>query len=276
MADIKLNSQVWCDFVFEDKNKKYGAYRLRQSSSKRHLYAFGITVLLAVLVTAVPMLISEVQKYRAANAPSQAIDQVLEMTKLEIEDRVPEENIIKEATAPPPPPLKSTVRFVPPIIAPDEEVADNVEVHTQDDLLASREQISIADVIGDDDDNGIDIRDLEEQKIIVEEAPKVFEIVEQMPSFPGGQEEMMKWLSANMNYPVDAQERGVQGRVVVRFVVTKTGSVEDIKVLRGIDPSCDREAIRVVKAMPKWNPGRQNGEAVAVYFNLPVLFRLKQ
>lgn len=275
MADIKLNSQLWCDLVFEDKNKSYGAYKLRQSSSKRHIYAFVVTVIIAIVVTALPMLISEVQRMRAANAP-QAIDQVLEMSKLDIEDRVPEENIIKEAAAPPPPPLKSTVRFVPPIIAPDEEVADDVDVHTQDDLLASREQISIADVVGDDDEHGIDIRDLEEQKIIVEEAPKIFEIVEQMPSFPGGTEEMMKWISNNLNYPVDAQERGVQGRVVVRFVVTKTGTVEDVKVLRGIDPSCDREATRVVKAMPKWNAGRQNGEAVAVYFNLPILFRLKQ
>ncbi len=275
MADIKLNSQLWCDLVFADKNKSYGAYKLRQSSSKRHIYAFVATLIIAILAAVIPMLVSEVKKLRAANA-TEAIDQVLEMSQLDIEEQVPEENIIKEAAAPPPPPLKSTVRFVPPIIAPDEEVADDVEVHTQEDLLASREQISIADVIGDDDEHGIDIAELEDQKVKIEEAPKVFEIVEQMPSFPGGQEEMMKWISSNLNYPVDAQERGVTGRVVIRFVVTKTGSVEDIQVLRGIDPSCDREATRVVKAMPKWNPGRQNGEAVAVYFNLPILFRLKQ
>lgn len=275
MADIKLNSQLWCDLVFADKNKSYGAYKLRQSSSKRHIYAFVATLIIAILAAVIPMLVSEVKKLRAANA-TEAIDQVLEMSQLDIEEQVPEENIIKEAAAPPPPPLKSTVRFVPPIIAPDEEVADDVEVHTQEDLLASREQISIADVIGDDDEHGIDIAELEDQKVKIEEAPKVFEIVEQMPSFPGGQEEMMKWISSNLSYPVDAQERGVTGRVVIRFVVTKTGSVEDIQVLRGIDPSCDREATRVVKAMPKWNPGRQNGEAVAVYFNLPILFRLKQ
>ena len=275
MADIKLNSQLWCDLVFADKNKSYGAYKLRQSSSKRHIYAFVATLIIAILAAVIPMLVSEVKKLRAADA-TEAIDQVLEMSQLDIEEQVPEENIIKEAAAPPPPPLKSTVRFVPPIIAPDEEVADDVEVHTQEDLLASREQISIADVIGDDDEHGIDIAELEDQKVKIEEAPKVFEIVEQMPSFPGGQEEMMKWISSNLNYPVDAQERGVTGRVVIRFVVTKTGSVEDIQVLRGIDPSCDREATRVVKAMPKWNPGRQNGEAVAVYFNLPILFRLKQ
>lgn len=275
MADIKLNSQLWCDFIFSDKNKSYGAYRLRQSSSKRHVYAFVATVIIAVLAAVIPMLVSEVKKLRAANA-TEAIDQVLEMSKLDITEQVPEENIIKEQAAPPPPPLKSTVRFVPPIIAPDEEVADNVEVLSTDEVIDSREQISIANVIGDDEEHGIDIAELQDQKVKIEEAPKVFEIVEQMPSFPGGQEEMMKWISSNLNYPVDAQERGVTGRVVIRFVVTKTGSVEDIQVLRGIDPSCDREATRVVKSMPKWNPGRQNGEAVAVYFNLPILFRLKQ
>lgn len=274
MSEIKLNSQEWCDFVFADKNKAYGAYKLRQSSSKRHIYAFGVTLVLAILVTVIPMIVSEVKRIRAANAP-QAIDQVLEMTQLDLEEQVQEEQIIKEAAAPPPPPLKSTVRFVPPVIAPDEEVAEDVEVHTQDDLLASREQISIADVVGDDDEHGIDIAELEQQQVIVEEAPRVFEIVEQMPAFPGGEPEMMKWLGENLNYPVIAQEAGIQGRVVVRFVVTKTGAVDEVKVLRGFDPACDKEAVRVVKSMPKWNPGRQNGEAVAVYYTLPVTFRLK-
>lgn len=274
MSEIKLNSQAWCDFIFADKNKAYGAYKLRQSSSKRHIYAFGVTLVLAILVTVLPMIVSEVKRIRAANAP-QAIDQVLEMTQLDLEEQVQEEQIIKEAAAPPPPPLKSTVRFVPPVIAPDEEVAEDVEVHTQDDLLASREQISIADVVGDDDEHGIDIAELEQQQVIVEEAPRVFEIVEQMPAFPGGDTEMMKWLGENLNYPVIAQEAGIQGRVVVRFVVTKTGAVDEVKVMRGFDPACDKEAVRVVKSMPKWNPGRQNGEAVAVYYTLPVTFRLK-
>ena len=275
MSDIKLNSQEWCDFIFADKNKTYGAYKLRQSSSKRHIYAFGVTFLLAVLVTVIPMLISEVKRIRAANAP-QAIDQVLEMTQMDLEEQVPEENLIKEETAPPPPPLKSTVRFVPPIIAPDEEVADDVEVHTQDDLMESREQISIADVIGDDDEHGIDIAELQEQKVIIEEEPqKIYDFVEQQPSFPGGDAEMMKWLQQNLQYPVVAQEAGIQGRVMVRFVVTKTGDIGDVQVMRGVDPSCDREAVRVVKSMPKWTPGRQNGVAVDVYYNLPVLFRLQ-
>lgn len=275
MAGINLNSDEWREFIFSDKNKQYGAYRLRQSSSKRHVVAFLCTVLFAVLAAAVPLIVSAIEDYRERNKPAENIDQVFEMSKLDIEEQVPEENIIKQETAPPPPPLKSTVRFVPPIIAPDEEVAEDVEVATQEDLLSTRDQISIADVVGDDDEHGIDIAELQEQKVIIEEKPQVFEIVEQMPAFPGGEAEMMKYVAENLRYPVVAQESGIQGRVVIRFVVTATGAIDEVKVMRGLDPSCDREAVRVVQSMPKWTPGRQNGKNVAVYFTLPILFRLR-
>ena len=97
-----------------------------------------------------------------------------------------------------------------------------------------------------------------------------------MPSFPGGETEMHKFINDNLKYPVVAQESGIQGRVTIRFVVTKSGVISDVTVIRGIDPSCDKEAVRVVKAMPKWIPGKQNGLNVPVYFTLPIVFRLKQ
>ena len=103
---------------------------------------------------------------------------------------------------------------------------------------------------------------------------RVFDVVEEQPSFPGGQGELMQWLSANINYPVTAVQNGVQGRVIVQFVVSKTGEISDIKVTRGVDPSLDKEAVRVVSAMPKWTPGRQGGKAVNVRYTLPVTFRL--
>lgn len=275
MSGIKLNSTEWCDFIFGEKNKSYGAYRLRQTSSKRHVVALAATLIFAIVVAAIPSLVGAIQDFRAKNAPAENIDVLREMSQLELEEQVPEENIIKQETAPPPPPLKTTVKFVPPVIAPDEEVADDVQVHTQDDLLSTRDQISVADVIGDDDEHGIDIAELQEQKVIIEEKPQIFTIVEQMPSFPGGEQEMMKYIGSNLRYPVVAQESGIQGRVTVRFVVTKEGNIDQVEVVRGIDPSCDREAIRVVKSMPKWTPGRQNGKSVPVYFTLPILFRLK-
>ena len=96
-----------------------------------------------------------------------------------------------------------------------------------------------------------------------------------MPSFPGGPSALMSYLSSNVKYPVVAQENGVQGRVVVSFVVERDGSITDVKVVRSVDPSLDREATRVVKSMPNWNPGKQNGSAVRVKYNVPVSFKLQ-
>ena len=96
-----------------------------------------------------------------------------------------------------------------------------------------------------------------------------------MPSFPGGNEALMKFLQENVKYPVVAQENGVQGRVVVSFVVERDGSITDVKVVRSVDPSLDKEATRVVKSMPHWIPGKQNGAAVRVKYNVPVSFRLQ-
>lgn len=109
----------------------------------------------------------------------------------------------------------------------------------------------------------------------LEEETKIFDVVEQMPSFPGGQGALMEYLSKNVKCPVVAQENGVQGRVVVSFVVERDGSFTDVKVVRSVDPSLDREAMRVVSSMPKWIPGKQNGSAVRVRFNMPVSFRLQ-
>ena len=103
---------------------------------------------------------------------------------------------------------------------------------------------------------------------------EVFEIVEQNPMFPGGNEELMKWLSKNLKYPASAQENGIQGRVLVQFVVNKDGSIVEPKVLRSVDPALDKEALRVVSTMPKWQPGKQRGKTVRVRFTLPVTFRL--
>ena len=136
--------------------------------------------------------------------------------------------------------------------------------------------ISIADVQGVDTEDAQDIADF--QEVIAEPEPEVekpFEAVEQMPQFPGGDAALMKYISSNLMYPPVAAENGIQGRVILRFVVSKTGNIEQIQVLRSPDPSLEKEAIRVVKSMPKWVPGKQNGVSVPVYFTLPVTFRLQ-
>jgi protein TonB len=106
------------------------------------------------------------------------------------------------------------------------------------------------------------------------EIDKVFDVVECMPSFPGGNAALMAYLSSNVHYPPVAEENGIQGRVVCSFVVNRDGSIADAVVVRSVDPSLDNEALRVVKSMPRWNPGKQNGEAVRVKFTVPVSFKL--
>lgn len=103
---------------------------------------------------------------------------------------------------------------------------------------------------------------------------RIFDVVEEMPSFPGGQGELMAYLSTNIEYPVVAKENGVQGRVICTFVVERNGSVTDVKVIKSVDPSLDKEAVRVIKSMPHWIPGKQNGATVRVKFTLPIIFRL--
>jgi protein TonB len=275
--DIKLNSSEWCDVVFESKNKNYGAYRLRQSSSKRHIVAFLVILAFAAFVSALPGLVSVVKSL--AQGQAGPMEDTFELSNIPVEQEIPEENKIKQETAPPPPPLKTTVKFVPPKIAKDEDVRDDQEMKSQDEIQETKIQISVADVKGTNEKTGVDIAELREHKVIVEEKPvqdKPFVTVEQMPTFPGGEIEMQKFISQSLKYPVVAQESGIQGRVIVRFVVAKTGAIEDVTVIRGIDSSCDKEAIRVVKSMPKWIPGKQNGLNVPVYFTLPIVFRLKQ
>lgn len=114
----------------------------------------------------------------------------------------------------------------------------------------------------------------EEEEDVVEEQ-EIFEVVENMPAFPGGDAALLQWLSKNMKYPAIAQENGVSGRVVVAFVVERDGSIADVKVERGVDPYLDKEATRVVSLMPKWKPGEQRGKPVRVRYRVPVTFRLQ-
>lgn len=114
-----------------------------------------------------------------------------------------------------------------------------------------------------------------QKTVISQKNKKVYDVVEQMPEFPGGMPAMIDFLTTNMNYPKDAEKQKVEGRVLVMFVVETDGSVSDVKVAKNVFPSLDKEAVRVVKAMPKWTPGKEKGKAVRVQYTLPVMFRLK-
>lgn len=266
--DIDLTAQKWLDLVFEGKNKRYGAYVMREESSDRHIKALLWVTIIGLALVFLPRVISNM-----IPAPAE-IEEVTEVNMANIQQTVPEENQVKLPEVPPPPLLKSTVQFTPPVIKKDEEVRN--EMATQQDLTDNKADISVATVEGVDK-GGVDIADLQDHKVVVQEPakPEIFSHVEVPPQFPGGDKALMQWLGENIKYPTIAAEQGIQGRVVLRFVVGPDGSVGNVEVQRSLDPSLDKEAIRVVKKMPKWIPGKQNGNSVYVYYTLPVLFKLQ-
>ena len=157
----------------------------------------------------------------------------------------------------------------PPPEAPKmEEVLEIVE--NDADVQESTIQAS------DDTQQAVEVKytpvEVEEEEV---EEQQIFQVVEEMPEFPGGMGECMKFLGKNIKYPTISQENGVQGRVIVQFVVNRDGSIVDPVVVRGVDPYLDKEALRVISMMPKWKPGKQRGKAVRVKYTVPVMFRLQ-
>ena len=271
--EIKLNSNDWCDIVFDGKNKKYGAYELRQSSSKRHLVAFGTIVLFLAALLTLPMFLN------AINPPKEVVFGGIDTERILVDMKEPEPEAIVDpiVNTPPPVRLKSSDMFTPPIVKPDQDVDESKELKDQETLHNSKNEISFVAIENPDDANAVSAT-LEQKQIMNVEpelVTKIFEVVEVMPKFMGGDAELMKYLSSNLKYPTIAIESNIQGRVVLKFVVRKDGNIDNVQVLRTLDPSCDKEAMRVLKTMPKWVPGMQNGRPVDVYFTLPVLFRLK-
>ncbi len=277
MAKIDLISRDWTEMVFEGRNKEYGAYRLRKNAGKRNLYSL-ITIFIAAL--AIWGGISLV-KFVESRTKSVAQTSVAELSTLNQPKKKAEVKQQKKVKLEQPEKVvervKSSVKFTAPVIKKDDEVKPEDELKTQDELMSTKTAIGALDVKGNDDAGGevLKLKEAVAQPEPKPEVEKVFDVVEQMPSFPGGPSALMEWLSNNVKYPVVAQENGVQGRVVVSFVVERDGSITDVKVVRGVDPSLDREASRVVRAMPRWIPGKQNGSAVRVKYNVPVAFRLQ-
>ena len=170
---------------------------------------------------------------------------------------------------------RTSLRFTAPVIKKDEEVSASDEMKSQKELSNSKGIISVADVKGNDEINGKDIADVkcDVSQTVGEE--KALEVVEQMPAFPGGDAALAGFVGKNLQYPIIAQENGIQGTVIVRFKVEADGSVSDIQILRSLDPACDKEAIRIIKSLPKFIPGKQNGVNVAVWYTFPVKFKLQ-
>ena len=282
MAKIDLYDPKWVEMVFAGKNKEYGAYQLRKGTSGRNIKALLILVIAAALVGG--FLAWKVIEQKQAEE-QQAYMEAMQLQQLQ--DQAKKEEKKKEPAKPKLEPKKEipvareTQKFTAPVIKKDELVKEENQVKQMDKL---DEKVAV----GTENKEGTKDRLAEAVRsdIAVAAPPpppapkpevsnKVFDVVEEMPHFPGGAAALQAFLSSNTKYPVVAQENGVQGRVIVSFVVERDGSITDVRVVRSVDPSLDREASRVVRSMPRWSPGKQNGSAVRVKYTVPVVFRLQ-
>jgi len=245
------------EMVFADRNQEYGAFVLRRDYTKRLIVAVVGSVLVFSLAVGLPKIIAALSGEVEVVEAKKIVDVNLDLFEEEKKEEPPPPPVE------PPPPVKiESVQFTQ-LEAVDEPVEEPPP--TQDALVETN-----AGTVTQEGEKGE-----EPPPPVEDETPQVFTIVEEMPSFPGGEAELFKYLGKTVKYPPMAQDAGISGVVYMTFVVDEQGKVRDPKVLRGIGGGCDEEAMRVVKDMPAWEPGKQRGKPVRVQYNLPIRFTLK-
>ncbi len=266
-ANNDIFSKEWVELILNFKNQEYGAYELRINSPQRHFWALICAVLLFIFVVSFPALLRQIIPETKEKEVSVRV-----MTDIKL-DKPKEAISLKEI--PPPPPMRNTIKFTPPVIKPDEQVQDEELPMLQKEAVEAKAAISNVTYEKGTDDVGAPIATAAVKTEITEEPEKPFIIVEQMPQFPGGEQEMMRFIKKNLRYPTAAAENGIFGTVTVNFVVGKDGRITHIKIIRGIGGGCDEEAVRILEMMPAWSPGKQGGIAVMVSYTVPFKFILQ-
>ena len=286
MSKVDIISREWCDLVFEGRNKSYGAYDLRSKAGRRHLYAI-IDILVGIAVIA--GLIFTYAKAKEAIQASLATDTeaVTELSELKKDELKKEEPKVQKQEEQPKQEqlqkvaVRASVGFTVPDIV--DKVDESKKIKNQEELNRSNISIAAVDYAGDANGKGT-IDDLlkgqeaggdaPQQKQKEEEAP-IHTVVEQPAQFPGGEAALLAYVAKNIKYPAIAVEQEIQGTVQLRFVVEANGSIGDVQVVKSLESHCDKEAIRVVKSLPRFIPGKQQGRPVRVWFTLPVRYSIQ-
>ena len=279
--DVDLSSIEWRDIVFEGKNKEFGAYEMRKNSDARHNKAMIVVVIIIGILFLVPLLINTVLP-KADERPEDMTEQALVNLDNSVdEEEQPEEEQQRYEEPEPevlPEEVLNTVKVTELAIVDDDQVKAEDEIKNQDELKETTTAFGQSDFDKGTDDRNV-VREHKDEIVVEEKKPveenKVFTAVEQMPQFPGGEAALMQYIQKNLKYPPVAMENNIQGRVVVQFVVTKSGKIGEVKIARGKDPDLDKEAVRVVKSLPDFIPGKMNGQAVNVWYTLPITFKLQ-
>ncbi|MFI0490398.1 energy transducer TonB [Flavobacterium sp.] len=255
---LDLLKNQWLEIVFEGRNKKYGAYDLRKSVTKNSFKAFLIGTFIFALAVSMPKILSLLPK---ASENDDALNVKITTVKMPPKDK-PKDNL---PPPPPPPPKVDQVKFVKPVVAKADEVVEEIVV-----VKDLKDKKIGAETIKGDPDAVLTVEPVGTgTAAVVEEDNTVYNTagIEVKPDFPGGMDKFYQYVGKNYRTP---EEEGLKGKVYVTFVVEKDGSLTDIKVLRDIGYGTGKEAIRVLKAAPKWNPGEQNGKKVRCTFSLPI------
>jgi len=248
------------DIVFKNRNKEYGSYYLRKKYRKFVTISMIFGFVLIGVIVAYPLINAYINKERLVREKEKEVGVTIDNIKQE------------EAPPPPPPPpppeaMVEKVKFTAPVVVEDTTI--EVSMASMDDLNKK------GNVEAPTEDVVVEVKDEGPKVIETPVQAEIFTVVEEQPGYPGGEEARISFLQQNIKYPEEAKELGIQGKVFVTFVVEVDGSITDVRVLRGIGGGCDEEAIRVVRSMPKWVPGKQRGVPVRVQFNLPIKFTLQ-
>src|SRR5450759_1602029 len=259
MAKDTIKAPAFDDIVFEERNKEYGAYKLRKKYNRTVIVA----LLIGILIIGTAIITPYLNAKAAENTKKRAERQV--EIKLENLDQP------KELVAPPPPPpppptdVVQQQKYVPPVVVDSIKPEDIKQLMTADQAqteVTNKEVVEVPQQVKE-----------EVQEADVVEVP--FVVVEEMPMYPGGDAALLKFIMEHVQYPEVAKENNIQGRVIIRFCVTAKGGVSQVSVLKGVDPELDKEAIRVVNTLPAFKPGKQGGKPVPVWYMVPITFTLK-
>ena len=259
MVKERIRAPVFDDIVFEHRNKEYGAYRLRKNYNRNVIIALFISVVIMAAAIIIPYLNAKALESRQKRAERQVNIQMENLDQ-------PNETVAPPPPPPPPPQdVAQQARYVPPV------VVDSIKPEeTQQLMTADEAQVEIRD------DEVIEVVEEVKEEVQEEEPePEPFVVVEEMPMFPGGESALLAYIAEHTNYPEIAKENNIQGKVIVRFCVTSKGGVNQVSILKGVDPELDKEAIRVVNSLPTFKPGKQGGKPVPVWYSVPINFQLK-
>jgi periplasmic protein TonB len=259
MANEKINAPAFDDIVFEVRNKEYGAYKLRKGYNRNVTIALLIGIIIIATAIITPYLNAKAAENRSKRAERQVV--------IKMENLDTPHDVVAPPPPPPPPPtdVVQQQKYVPPQVVDSIKPEDLKQLMTADQAQTEVTNTDVVEVV----------QQVKEEVQEAEAEPEPFVVVEEMPSFPGGDVALLKFIMEHTQYPEVAKENNIQGRVIIRFCVTAKGGVSQVSVLKGVDPELDKEAIRVVNTLPPFKPGKQGGKPVPVWYMVPITFTLK-